>query len=66
MDDVGLLDHDDLAAELGLTDSDGLTGFGGAPEPDLSDLEGIGDGRSLGFVDELAELDVPDDVDGDE
>ena len=67
MDDVGLLDHDDLAAELGLTDGDGLTGFGGAPEPDLSDLEGIGDGRSsLGFVDELAELDVPDDVDGDD
>ena len=67
MDDVGLLDHDDLAAELGLTDGEGLTGFGG-PEPDLSDLEGIGDGRSsLGFVDELAELDVPDDVDsGDE
>jgi DNA-directed RNA polymerase subunit beta' len=65
MDDVGLLDHDDLAAELGLTDGEGLTGFGG-PEPDLSDLEGIGDGRSsLGFVDELAELDVPD-VDGDE
>jgi DNA-directed RNA polymerase subunit beta' len=67
MDDVGLLDHDDLAAELGLTDGEGLTGFGG-PEPDLSDLEGIGDGRSsLGFVDELAELDVPDaDDDSDE
>jgi DNA-directed RNA polymerase subunit beta' len=67
MDDVGLLDHDDLAAELGLTDGEGLTGFGG-PEPDLSDLEGIGDGRSssIGFVDELAELDVPDDVDGDD
>jgi DNA-directed RNA polymerase subunit beta' len=65
MDDVGLLDHDDLAAELGLTDGEGLTGFGG-PEPDLSDLEGIDDGRSsLGFVDELAELDVPD-VDRDE
>jgi DNA-directed RNA polymerase subunit beta' len=65
MDDVGLLDHDDLAAELGL-DGEGLTGFGG-PEPDLSDLESIGDGRSsIGFVDELAELDVPDDVDGDE
>ena len=30
MDDVGLLDHDDLAAELGLTDGEGLTGFGGA------------------------------------
>src|SRR5271165_5697993 len=38
IDEVGLLDHDDLAAKLGLTDGEGLTGFGG-PEPDLSDLE---------------------------
>src|SRR5689334_23151694 len=29
MDDVGLLDHDDLAAELGLTDGESLTGFSG-------------------------------------
>ena len=46
MDDVGLLDHDDLAAELGLTDGDSLTGFGGGIEADLSDLEDIGNGGS--------------------
>ena len=61
MDDVGLLDHDDLAAELGLTDGETLTGFGGGLEPDLSDLENIGSGSSLGFVEELADLDVPAD-----
>jgi DNA-directed RNA polymerase subunit beta' len=62
MDDVGLLDHDDLAAELGLTDGESLTGFGGGLEADLSDLEDIGaGGSSLGFVEELADLDVPAD-----
>jgi DNA-directed RNA polymerase subunit beta' len=67
MDDVGLLDHDDLAAELGLTDGESLTGFGGM-EADLSDLEDIGrgdGGSSLGFVEELADLDVPVDGNGD-
>jgi hypothetical protein len=29
-------------AELGLTDGESLTGFGGGLEPDLSDLEDIG------------------------
>src|SRR6202023_1175574 len=52
MDDVGLLDHDELAAELGLTDGESLTGFGGGLEPDLSDLEEIGNGPPLGFVEE--------------
>jgi DNA-directed RNA polymerase subunit beta' len=61
MDDVGLLDHDDLA-ELGLGDGDSLGGFGGGLEPDLSDLEDIGNGASsLGFAEELADLDVPHD-----
>ncbi|MBV9836915.1 MAG: DNA-directed RNA polymerase subunit beta', partial [Solirubrobacterales bacterium] len=60
MDEVGLLDHDDLAAELGLTDGEGLTGFAGGIEPDLSDLEEIGSGgSSLGFAEELADLDLP-------
>ncbi|MGH2909934.1 MAG: DNA-directed RNA polymerase subunit beta' [Solirubrobacteraceae bacterium] len=60
IDEVGLLDHDDLAAELGLTDGESLAGFGGGLEPDLSDLENISGGRSaLGFADELAELDLP-------
>ena len=62
MDDVGLLDHDDLAAELGLTDGESLTGFGGGIEADLSDLEDIGNGSSaLGFAEELADLDVGED-----
>jgi DNA-directed RNA polymerase subunit beta' len=60
IDEVGLLDHDDLAAELGLTDGESLTGFGGGIEPDLSDLENIsGGGSSLGFAEELADLDLP-------
>jgi DNA-directed RNA polymerase subunit beta' len=63
MDEVGLLDHDDLAAELGLADGESLTGFAGGIEPDLSDLESIGHGgSSLGFAEELADLDLP--VDG--
>jgi DNA-directed RNA polymerase subunit beta' len=67
MDDVGLLDHDDLAAELGLTDGESLTGFGAGIEPDLSDLEDIAGngGSALGFAEELADLDLPDtDSDG--
>ena len=66
IDEVGLLDHDDLVAELGLTDGESLTGFSGL-EPDLSDLEDIGNGggsSSLGFVEELADLDLPADGDG--
>ncbi|MGI8412295.1 MAG: DNA-directed RNA polymerase subunit beta', partial [Solirubrobacteraceae bacterium] len=60
MDDVGLLDHDELAAELGLIDGESLTGFGGGIEADLSDLEDIGRvGSSVGFADDLAGLDVP-------
>jgi DNA-directed RNA polymerase subunit beta' len=59
IDEVGLLDHDDLVAELGLSDGDSL-GFAGL-EPDLSDLEDIGNGggSGLGFVDELADLELP-------
>jgi DNA-directed RNA polymerase subunit beta' len=67
IDEVGLLDHDDLAAELGLTDGESLAGFGGGLEPDLSDLENIsGGGSALGFADELAELDLPAEDSSDE
>jgi DNA-directed RNA polymerase subunit beta' len=61
IDEAGLLDHDELAAELGLTDGDGLTGFSSGLEADLSDLEQIGGdgGSTLGFAEELADLDVP-------
>jgi DNA-directed RNA polymerase subunit beta' len=59
IDEVGLLDHDDLAAELGLADGESLSGFGGGIEADLSDLEDIGSGASLGFAEELADLDLP-------
>jgi DNA-directed RNA polymerase subunit beta' len=63
IDEVGLLDHDDLAAELGLADGESLGGFAGI-EADLSDLEGIGAGDTgFGFED-FGDLDVP--ADGDE
>ncbi len=65
LDDVGLLDHDELAAELGLTDGESLQGFGPGLEADLADLEEIGaggNGGSHGFAEELAELDVPQDA----
>jgi DNA-directed RNA polymerase subunit beta' len=59
IDEVGLLDHDDLAAELGLGDGDGLGGFGGLAA-DLSDLEQIGAiDSSFGFADEFADLGLP-------
>ncbi len=57
-DDVGLLDQDDIAAELGLDASEGLPGFGPAFDRELSDLEALG--SSEGFAEELASLDVPD------
>ena len=40
IDDVGLLEGDDLAAELGLDDGEGLQGFG--PAFDTAELEEIG------------------------
>jgi DNA-directed RNA polymerase subunit beta' len=62
IDEAGLLDHDELAAELGLIDGESLTAFGPGIEADLSDLEHIGGngGSNLGFAEELADLDVPD------
>jgi DNA-directed RNA polymerase subunit beta' len=59
MDEVGLLDQDEIAAELGLGEGDGLGGLGGF-ESDLAALEDIGaGGTDPGFAEELAELDVP-------
>jgi DNA-directed RNA polymerase subunit beta' len=67
MDDVGLLDSDEIAAELGLGDGDGLGGFGSAFDEDLASLEEIGAGAGdTGFADELAELDVPDEDSNDQ
>jgi DNA-directed RNA polymerase subunit beta' len=64
MDEAGLLDHDDLAAELGLSDGEALTGFSGV-EADLSDLEQIGrEGSAAGFIEELGDFDVPVEGDG--
>jgi DNA-directed RNA polymerase subunit beta' len=66
MDEVGLLDSDEIAAELGLGDGETLGGFGSTFDEDLASLEEIGAGGSeTGFADELAELDVPDSGDGD-
>jgi DNA-directed RNA polymerase subunit beta' len=62
MDEVGLLDQDEIAAELGLVEGDGLGGFGSAFDEDLANLEEIGaGGGDPGFAEELADLDVPDD-----
>ncbi|UGS38282.1 DNA-directed RNA polymerase subunit beta' [Capillimicrobium parvum] len=59
-DEVGLLDSDDIAAELGL-DGDGLGGFG-FDDQELASLGEIGNGGSSdpGFAEELADLDVPE------
>ena len=63
IDDVGLLEGDDLAAELGLEDGEGLQGFG--PAFDTSELDEInaGFGTSGGSFDDIgSDLDI----DGDE
>ena len=64
IDEVGLLDHDDLAAELGLSDGEALGDFGGL-HADLSDLEEIGNvDSSFGFADEFADLGLPTEESG--
>ena len=61
IDDVGLLEGDELAAELGLDDGEGLGGFG--PAFDTAELEEIGSGFGSpgGGFDDIGDLDVPDD-----
>ena len=64
IDEVGLLDHDDLAAELGLSTASHWAVFGGL-QADLSDLEEIGNvDSSFGFADEFADLGLPTEESG--
>jgi DNA-directed RNA polymerase subunit beta' len=67
IDDVGLLDQDEIAAELGLTGADGFNGgYGQEFDADLASLEKIGAGTAdTGFVEELAELEVQEEPSGD-
>jgi DNA-directed RNA polymerase subunit beta' len=62
IDDVGLLDQDEIAAELGLADGEALgAGYGSEFDADLASLEKIGAGSTdPGFVEGLGELDVPE------
>ncbi|MGH2879509.1 MAG: DNA-directed RNA polymerase subunit beta', partial [Solirubrobacteraceae bacterium] len=62
IDDVGLLNQDEIAAELGLADGEALgTGYGSEFDADLASLEKIGAGASdPGFVEGLGELEVPE------
>ena len=61
IDDVGLLDQDEIAAELGLSGGEGMAGYGQEFDADLASLEKIGAGTTdPGFVEELADLEVPD------
>jgi DNA-directed RNA polymerase subunit beta' len=65
IDDVGLLDQDEIAAELGLSSGDGLGGYGQEFDADLASLEKIGAGTTdPGFVEELADLEVPEEPSG--
>jgi DNA-directed RNA polymerase subunit beta' len=63
IDEVGLLDQDDIAAELGLADGEGLgAAYGHEYDADLASLEKIGaGGTDPGFVEELADLEIPED-----
>jgi DNA-directed RNA polymerase subunit beta' len=64
IDDVGLLDQDEIAAELGLSGAGGGLGgsYGQEFDADLASLEKIGaGGTDPGFVEELADLAIPED-----
>src|SRR3989440_8326347 len=62
IDEVGLLDQDEIAAELGLSGEGLGGGYGQEFDADLASLEKIGaGGTDPGFVEELAELEIPDD-----
>jgi len=61
IDDAGLLEGDELAAELGLTEGDGLSGFG--PAFDTAELDEInaGFGSAGGSFDDLGDIELPGD-----
>jgi len=63
IDDVGLLDQDEIAAELGLSGGDAFGGgYGQEFDADLASLEKIGaGGTDPGFAEELADLAIPED-----
>jgi len=64
IDDIGLLDQDDIAAELGLGNGGGFGNYGHEFDKDLASLEQIGAGGSdPGFAEELADLDAPGSAD---
>ncbi|MEA2313960.1 MAG: DNA-directed polymerase subunit beta, partial [Solirubrobacteraceae bacterium] len=59
IDDVGLLDQDEIAAELGLSGEGFNGGYGQEFDADLASLEKIGaGGTDTGFAEELAELEL--------
>jgi DNA-directed RNA polymerase subunit beta' len=66
IDDVGLLDQDEIAAELGLSGAGSFNGgYGQEFDADLASLEKIGAGSTdPGFVEELADLEVPEEPSG--
>ncbi len=68
IDDVGLLDQDEIAAELGLAGGDAFNGgYGQEFDADLASLEKIGaGGTDPGFAEELAELEIPDEPAGED
>ena len=66
IDEVGLLDHDDLAAELGLTDGESLSGFASAASSPTCRTwrTSATAARRSGFAEELADLDLPSSTTG--
>jgi DNA-directed RNA polymerase subunit beta' len=62
-EEVGLLDQAELAAELGVADTEELEGLGAELENDLTAIEDINPEGEIGFGEELADLDVPESED---
>jgi DNA-directed RNA polymerase subunit beta' len=62
IDDVGLLNQEEIAAELGLAEGEALgAAYGSEFDADLASLEKIGAGSSdPGFVEGLGDLEVPE------